>query len=78
MCVCLCLCLCVLTVLTVVHGDDVEAIEYLAFVFMDPLHVDVKDGGRVDLQLVLILQGLGKLQLVVLAHITAHNALLCQ
>lgn len=29
--------------LTVVQGDDVEAVEELAFVFMNPLHLDVEE-----------------------------------
>ena len=51
---------------TVVHGDDVEAVEDLALVLVDPLHVHVKNGGWVDFHLVLHLQVLGELQLVVL------------
>jgi hypothetical protein len=33
---------------------------------MDPLHVDIKHGGRVDLDFVLLLQELRKLQLILL------------
>ena len=51
---------------TVVHGDDVQAVEQLALVLVDPLDVNVEHGGRVDLHAVLLLQVLGKLLLVVL------------
>ena len=51
---------------TVVHGDDVQAVEQPPLVLVDPLHVDVKHGGRVDLHPVLILQVLSELHLVVL------------
>lgn len=46
---------------TVVQGDDVQAVEQLPLVLVDPLDVDVKDGGWVDLHPVLLLQVLGKL-----------------
>lgn len=52
--------------LTIVHGDHVQAVQELPFVLVDPLHVDVKHGGGVDLHLVLLLQELGELQLVFL------------
>lgn len=46
---------------TVVHGDDVQAVEQLALVLVDPLHVHVEHGGRVDFHPVLLLQQLGEL-----------------
>lgn len=46
---------------TVVHGDDVQAVEQLALVLVDPLHVHVEHGGRVNLHPVLLLQLLGEL-----------------
>lgn len=42
--------------LTVVQGDDVQAVEQLPLVLVDPLHVHVEHGGGVDLYLVLLLQ----------------------
>lgn len=51
---------------TVVHGDDVQAVEQLPLVLVDSLDVDVEHGGRVYLHPVLLLQVLGELQLVVL------------
>lgn len=41
--------------LTVVQGDDVQAVEQLSLVLMDPLHVHIKHGGGVDLHLVILL-----------------------
>lgn len=38
--------------LTVVQGDDVEAVEQLAFVFMNPLHLDVEERVGVDVDFV--------------------------
>lgn len=51
---------------TVVHDDDVQAVEQLPLVLVDPLHVHIEHGGRVDLHPVLLLQQLGELVLVVL------------
>lgn len=51
---------------TVVHDDDVQAVEQLPLVLVDPLHVHVEHGGRVDLHPVLLLQQHGELELVVL------------
>lgn len=48
--------------------NDVQAVEYLSLVLVDPLHVDVKDGPRVYLHTVLFLQILCKLQLVLLRN----------
>lgn len=53
--------------LTVVEGDDVEAVEQLALVLVDALHLDVEERVGVDLHLVLLLQVGRKLQLVLLA-----------
>lgn len=53
---------------TVVHGDDVQAVEQLPLVLVDPLHVHVEHGRRVDPHPVLLLQVLRKLHLVVLSH----------
>lgn len=52
--------------LTVVHGDDVEAVEELAFVFMDPLHLDVEERVGVDMDFVFLLQICRELQFVFL------------
>lgn len=51
---------------TVVHSDDVKAIEELSFVLMNSFHLNVKHRGRVYLHFVLSLQVLCKLPLVVL------------
>lgn len=51
---------------TVVHDDDVQAVEQLPLVLVDPLHVHVKHGRRVDLHPVLLLQQQSELELVVL------------
>lgn len=51
---------------TVVHADDVQAVEELPLVLVDPLHMDVKHGGRVHFYPVFFLQVLGKFHLVVL------------
>lgn len=53
---------------TVVHGDDVQAVEQLPLVLVDPLHVHVEHGRRVDLHPVLLLQQQGELELVVLSR----------
>lgn len=52
--------------LTVVHRDHMQAVQELPLVLMDPLHLHVKHGRRVDLHFVLLLQELRKLQLVLL------------
>ena len=52
--------------LTVVHGDDVQAVEDLTLVLVDSLHVDVEHGGRVYIHPVLVLQVLSEFHLVVL------------
>lgn len=52
--------------LTVVHDDDVQAVEQLPLVLVDPLHVHVEHGRRVYLHPVLVLQVLGEFHLVVL------------
>lgn len=59
---------CAQLLLTVVHGDDVQAVHQLALVLMDSLDLHVKHGRRVDLHLVLLLQVLGKLDLVFLGE----------
>lgn len=51
---------------TVVHGDDVQAVEDLPLVLVDSLHVYVEHGGRVYFHPVLPLQVLGEFHLVVL------------
>ena len=43
-----------------------EAVEQLSFVLMDSLDLDVKDGGRVDLDFVVFLNVLRQLHLVLL------------
>ena len=43
-----------------------EAVEQLSFVLVDSLDLDVKDGGRVDLDFVVFLNVLGQLHLVLL------------
>lgn len=52
--------------LTVVHGDHMQAVQELPLVFMNPLHLDIKHGGWVDLHFVLLLQELRELQLILL------------
>ena len=55
--------------LTVVESDNVQAVEDLSLILMDPLDVDVKDGLRIDLHLVLNLQVRCKLLLALLRRI---------
>lgn len=57
---------------TVVQGNDVQAVEQLPLVLVDPLHVDVEHGRQVDFDPVLLLQVLGELQLVVLQKRKRH------
>lgn len=52
--------------LTVVEGDDVQTVEQLPLVLMDPLHLQVKHGVGVDLHLVVFLKVNRKLHLVLL------------
>lgn len=52
--------------LTVVVGDDMQAVEQLPLVLMDSLDLDVKHGVGVDLHLVVLLQVRCELQLVFL------------
>lgn len=54
--------------LTVVQGDDVQAVQQLPLVLMDPLHVHVEHGGGVDFHLVFLLQECRELQLVFLGR----------
>ena len=56
----------VMPALTVVQGDDVQAVEQLPLVLVDPLHMHVEHGGGVDLHLVLLLQEGRELELVLL------------
>lgn len=62
---------------TVVHGDDVQAVEQLPLVLVDPLHVHVKHGGRVDFHPVLLLQVLSEFHLVILrenrSYVTSYQ-----
>lgn len=51
---------------TVVQGDDVQAVEQLSFVLVDPLHLHVKHGAGVDLHLVVLLKMCSELHLVLL------------
>jgi len=53
---------------TVVHGDDVQAVQQLPLVLVDALHVHVEHGGGVDLHTVLPLQVQRELHLVVLSR----------
>lgn len=52
--------------LTVVQGDDVQAVQELPLVLVDPLHVHIKHGGRVDFHPILLLQKGRELQFVFL------------
>lgn len=52
--------------LTVVVGDDVQTVEQLSLVLVDPLDLNVKHGVGVDLYLVVLLQVHGELHLVLL------------
>lgn len=64
-------CMCVHTI---VHSDDVKAVEELPFVLMNSLHLNIKHRGRVYLHLILSLQVLCKLPLVVLnTHTHTHT-----
>ena len=42
-------------VLTVIEGDDVQTVEKLSLVLVDPLDLDIKDGLWVDFDLVFLL-----------------------
>lgn len=60
--------------LTVVQGDDVKAVEELAFIFVDPFHLDIKERVGVDVDFVFPLQICRELQLVFLrAEWGAHQ-----
>lgn len=52
--------------LTVVVGDDMQAVEQLPLVLVDSLDLNVKHGIGVDLHFVVLLQVCGELQLVFL------------
>lgn len=52
--------------LTVVEGDDVQAVEQLPLVLVDPLHVQIKHGVGVDLHLVVLLKVDSELHLILL------------
>ena len=52
--------------LTVVQGDDVESIQQLAFVLVDPLDMNIKHGVDVDADVVVLLQVIGQFHLVFL------------
>lgn len=54
------------TLEAVVERDNVEAVEQLSLVLVDPLDMDVKDGGRVDLDVVVLLDVLSQLHFVFL------------
>lgn len=41
--------------LTVVQRDDMEAVEELAFIFMNPLHLDIEERVGVDVDFVFLL-----------------------
>ena len=41
--------------LTVVQRDDMEAVEELAFLFMNPLHLDIEERVGVDVDFVFLL-----------------------
>lgn len=53
---------------TVVQCDDVQAVQQLPLVLMDPLHVHVEHGRGVDFHLVFLLQEGRELQLVFLGR----------
>lgn len=42
--------------LTVVQCDDMEAVEELAFIFVNPLHLDIEERVGVDVDFVFLLQ----------------------
>lgn len=52
--------------LTVIQGDDVKAVEKLALIFMNPFHLDIKEGVGVDVNFVFPLEVCRELQLVFL------------
>lgn len=54
--------------LTVVQSDDMQAVQQLPLVLMDPLHMHIEHGGWIDSHLVLLLQESRELQLVFLGR----------
>lgn len=60
--------------LTVVQGDDVQAVQQLPLILVDPLHMDVEHGGRVDSHPVLLLQEGRELQLIFLGRIKGKDS----
>lgn len=64
--------------LTIVEGDNVQAVEQLSLILMDSLDLDVKHGIGVDLHFIVLLQVGGKLQLVLLLQGThTHSSSQC-
>lgn len=59
--------------LTVVQCDDVQAVEQLPLVLMDPLHLDIEHGTAVDLYLVVLFEIGSKLHLVLLKVAVAQR-----
>jgi hypothetical protein len=51
---------------SIVHCDDVQAVEQLPLVFVNALDLDVKNGRRVDVDTVVLLQNFGQLHFVLL------------
>lgn len=60
--------------LTVVQGDDVQAVQQLPLILVDPLHMDVEHRGRVDSHPVLFLQEGRELQLIFLGSIKGKDS----
>lgn len=58
--------------LTVVKSDNVQAVEELPLVLMNPLDLDVKDGLWIDFYVIFFLQVRSKFLLVFL-HVTKDN-----
>lgn len=53
-------------VITVVERDDVQAVQQLPLVLMDPLHLNVKHGVRVDFHLIMLFKMHSEFHLVLL------------
>lgn len=52
--------------LTVVEGDDMQAVQQLSLILMDSLDLDVKHGVGINLHLVVLFKVYRKLQLILL------------
>lgn len=53
-------------IITVVECDDVQAVQQLSLILVDPLHLDIEHGVRIDLHLIMLLQMCRKFQFIFL------------